>query len=380
MSQHVRDKVVAPVVAPTTEGNLAQTVVVNAREVPDKVVFSTRSGSGWQDVTATQFADEVNRLAKGLIAAGVEAGDRVGLMSRTRYEWTLIDYAIWTAGAVTVPIYETSSAEQVAWILDDSGAVAVVVETATHAGAVSAVRDRPARPARRLADRAGALDELNRAGADVGDETSTRAGPAPTAPRSRRSSTPPARPDAPRAASSPTATSWTSRRTPASRSPPSCGRTARRRCCSCRSPTCSPGSSRSSASRPRPGWATRATSSTLLDDFAVVPADVHPRRAPRLREDLQLRRAEGRGRRQGHASSPRAAATAIAWSEALDTGGPGVGLQAQARASSTGSSTASCGPPWAAGSSTRCPAARRSGRGSATSTGASASSSSRATA
>jgi len=130
VSQHVRDKVVAPVVAPTTEGNLAQTVVVNAREVPDKVVFSTRSGSGWQDVTATQFADDVNRLAKGLIAAGVEVGDRVGLMSRTRYEWTMTDYAIWTAGAVTVPIYETSSPDQVAWILEDSGAVAVVVETA----------------------------------------------------------------------------------------------------------------------------------------------------------------------------------------------------------------------------------------------------------
>jgi len=171
VSQHVRDKVVAPVVAPTTEGNLAQTVVVNAREVPDKVVFSTRSGSGWQDVTATQFADDVNRLAKGLIAAGVEVGDRVGLMSRTRYEWTMTDYAIWTAGAVTVPIYETSSPDQVAWILEDSGAVAVVVETATHAGAVSAARDRPAALRDIWQIESGALDELNRAGADVGDET-----------------------------------------------------------------------------------------------------------------------------------------------------------------------------------------------------------------
>jgi long-chain acyl-CoA synthetase len=171
VSQQVRDKVVAPVVAPTTEGNLAQTVVVNAREVPDMVVFSTRSGRGWQDVTATQFADDVNRLAKGLIAAGVEVGDRVALMSRTRYEWTLTDYAIWTVGGVTVPIYETSSPDQVAWILEDSGAVAAVVETALHAGAVSAVRDRLPGLRDVWQIESGALDELNRAGADVGDET-----------------------------------------------------------------------------------------------------------------------------------------------------------------------------------------------------------------
>jgi long-chain acyl-CoA synthetase len=171
VSQQVRDKVVAPVVAPTTEGNLAQTVALNARQVPDKVVFATRSGAGWQDVTAARFADDVNRLAKGLIAAGIDVGDRVALMSRTRYEWTLADYAIWTAGAVTVPIYETSSPDQVAWILEDSGAVAVVVETATHAGAVSAVRDRVPGLRDVWQIESGALDELNRAGADVGDET-----------------------------------------------------------------------------------------------------------------------------------------------------------------------------------------------------------------
>jgi long-chain acyl-CoA synthetase len=171
VSQQVRDKVVAPVVAPTTEGNLAQTVVVNAQEVPDKVVFSTRSGAGWQDVTAARFADDVARLAKGLIAAGVDVGDRVALMSRTRYEWTLADYAIWTAGAVTVPIYETSSPDQVAWILEDSGAVAVVVETATHAGAVTSVRDRLPGLRDVWQIESGALDELNRVGTDVSDDT-----------------------------------------------------------------------------------------------------------------------------------------------------------------------------------------------------------------
>jgi long-chain acyl-CoA synthetase len=93
-------------------------------------------GGGWRDVTAGQFRDEVTALAKGLVAAGVKPGDRVALMSRTRYEWTLIDYAIWTAGAVTVPIYETSSAEQIEWILSDSGASAAFAETSAHAEAI----------------------------------------------------------------------------------------------------------------------------------------------------------------------------------------------------------------------------------------------------
>jgi long-chain acyl-CoA synthetase len=90
------------------------------------------SGATWQDVTARQFRNEVAALAKGLIAAGIGPGDRIALMSRTRYEWTLLDYAIWTAGAVTVPVYETSSPEQVEWILTDSGARAFIMETPAH--------------------------------------------------------------------------------------------------------------------------------------------------------------------------------------------------------------------------------------------------------
>ncbi|MEO7235946.1 MAG: AMP-dependent synthetase/ligase [Lapillicoccus sp.] len=167
----MQDKVVAPLVPPTTEGNLARTVVDNARRTPDRVVFSRRDGSGWSDVTAAQFADDVTRLAKGLVAAGIDVGDRVGLMSRTRYEWTLVDYALWTVGAVTVPIYETSSAEQVAWILEDSGAVAIVVEAPAHASAVSSVRGRVPGLRDVWQIEAGALDELVRAGADVTDET-----------------------------------------------------------------------------------------------------------------------------------------------------------------------------------------------------------------
>jgi len=97
------------------------------------------NGKAWRDVTAREFRDEVAALAKGFIAAGIGEGDRVGLLSRTRYEWTVIDYALWAAGAVTVPIYETSSAEQVEWVLSDSGARAVVVETPAHLNAITEV-------------------------------------------------------------------------------------------------------------------------------------------------------------------------------------------------------------------------------------------------
>ena len=326
MSQHVRDKVVAPVVAPTTEGNLAQTVVVNAREVPDKVVFSTRSGSGWQDVTATQFADDVNRLAKGLIAAGVEVGDRVGLMSRTRYEWTMTDYAIWTAGAVTVPIYETSSPDQVAWILEDSGAVAVVVETATHAGAVSAARDRLAALRDIWQIESGALDELNRAGADVGDETL----------------------DARRASTDRTSLATIIYTSGTTGRPKGCELThgnfkdlAENTCESLASVVRADGASTllflplahvfarfiqvlCVEATARMGHSSDIR--TLLDDFASFqPTFILA--VPRVFEKIynsseQKAAADGKGR-----IFASAAATAMEWSESLDTGGPGVGLK-----------------------------------------------------
>ncbi|GAC1330052.1 MAG: AMP-dependent synthetase/ligase [Mycobacteriales bacterium] len=110
------------------DATLSDPVFDRAADEPDRVVFSRKEGDEWQPVTAKEFAEQVERLAAGLIASGVEPGDRIGLMSHTRYEWTLCDYAIWTAGAVTVPVYETSSAEQLAWYLGDSGAVAAFVE------------------------------------------------------------------------------------------------------------------------------------------------------------------------------------------------------------------------------------------------------------
>jgi len=137
----VREFSVPPVVTIGDAATLTDPVWDNADAAADVVQFTRRVGGTWQDVTCAQFRDEVVALVRGLINAGIEAGERVGLMSKTRYEWTLIDYAIWACGAVTVPIYETSSAEQVAWILADSGAVACFVETDQHRQLVSDVRD-----------------------------------------------------------------------------------------------------------------------------------------------------------------------------------------------------------------------------------------------
>lgn len=157
---------------PTT-GNLTDDVVVNAREAGSTVQFSRR-GDGpdqaWQDVTAAEFLAEVTAVAKGLVAAGIEVGDRVALISKTRYEWTLFDYAIWFAGAVTVPIYETSSAEQVQWILGDSGARAVVAETADHLARVREIRGDLEDLNHVWSITDNAVDTLSRLGGDISDE------------------------------------------------------------------------------------------------------------------------------------------------------------------------------------------------------------------
>ena len=119
----MREYSTAQQVAVPSTGNLTDDVVTNGTQHPESVVFSRRGqGDTWTDVTAAEFLADVRAVAKGLVAAGIEAGDRVALISRTRYEWTLLDYAIWFAGAATVPVYETSSADQIEWILTDSGA------------------------------------------------------------------------------------------------------------------------------------------------------------------------------------------------------------------------------------------------------------------
>jgi long-chain acyl-CoA synthetase len=137
----VRELTIPSAGAPT-QNSAAQYVFDNARTRPDLVSLKVRNGDTWSEVTAAQFADQVLGVAQGLIAAGIQPGDRVALMSKTRYEWTLFDFAVLAVGAVVVPIYETSSAEQVEWILSDSEAEAVVVETAAHAAIVEQVRER----------------------------------------------------------------------------------------------------------------------------------------------------------------------------------------------------------------------------------------------
>jgi long-chain acyl-CoA synthetase len=162
--------------------NLADVVTRRAAEQPRAVVMRRKGADGtWADVTASAFSGEVHALAKGFIAAGVAAGDRIALMSHTRYEWTLIDYALWTAGAVVVPIYETSSAEQAEWILSDSAARAVIVENEQFGQLIAPARDRL--PALEHLWRLGEdLDKLIAAGADVSAETlASRTGTATSA-------------------------------------------------------------------------------------------------------------------------------------------------------------------------------------------------------
>jgi len=136
----VQELHVASKITTITQTNTADFVFDNAASRPQHVALRRRVGGSWADVTARQFADEVTAVAKGLIAAGLQAGDRVAVMSKTRYEWTVVDFAVFTAGGVVVPIYETSSAEQVQWILSDSGARAIFVETPGHSEIVDTVR------------------------------------------------------------------------------------------------------------------------------------------------------------------------------------------------------------------------------------------------
>jgi long-chain acyl-CoA synthetase len=127
------NEVTNPAIIPAaTAGNLTNLIAERAWFEPDRITMSRPLGDGWQKLTARQVEEEIRATAKGLIAAGINIGDRVAIMARTRYEWTILDFAIWYAGGCVVPIYETSSAEQVDWILNDSGSVGLVVETPAH--------------------------------------------------------------------------------------------------------------------------------------------------------------------------------------------------------------------------------------------------------
>ncbi|MEW1684650.1 AMP-dependent synthetase/ligase [Streptomyces sp. NPDC093594] len=155
-------------------GTTADIPFTNAAEVPDAVVLRRQERGVWRPVTAAAFAGEVTAAAKGLVAAGLEAGDRVAVMSRTRYEWTLLDFAVWAAGGQTVPVYPTSSPDQVEWIVRDSGARYVVTETADNTAAVrTGIAALPSPPQVWELD-GGAVADLVARGRDVPDEEVTK--------------------------------------------------------------------------------------------------------------------------------------------------------------------------------------------------------------
>jgi long-chain acyl-CoA synthetase len=155
-------------------GGLANALYERAQKDPHKVVLGRKVDGRWTDVTAAQFRDEVLALAKGLLVQGVRFGDRIGIMSRTRYEWTLFDFALWSLGAQAVPVYPTSSAEQVFWAFYDAGVTACMVEHEDHAMTIGSVIDRLPQLKRLWQLDAGALAELMEAGAYLDDEVVNR--------------------------------------------------------------------------------------------------------------------------------------------------------------------------------------------------------------
>ncbi|MBB1257702.1 AMP-dependent synthetase/ligase [Streptomyces alkaliterrae] len=182
----MREITVPPAVPPARSGGLADSVFERARSRPGQAVIAYREPDGgddrgdgrrstaspgarepegrWRDVTAEEFRDEVLALAKGLLAEGVRFGDRVAVMSRTRYEWTLFDYALWTIGAQSVPVYPTSSSEQVLWMFTDAAVSAAIVEHEDHAMTIGAVVDRLPLLRRLWQLDAGAREQLTEAG------------------------------------------------------------------------------------------------------------------------------------------------------------------------------------------------------------------------
>ena len=159
-----------PAIVPADpEGNVSDLLAQRVQKTPDLALFSVPEGSGWRDISAKDFETAVIALAKGFVAAGIQPGEKVGFIAKTTYEWTLIDFALFYAGAVMVPIYETSSPAQIQWIMEDSGATALIVESAEHFTRADEVRgDLPlVREIWQL--HLGAIDTLTARGAEVPD-------------------------------------------------------------------------------------------------------------------------------------------------------------------------------------------------------------------
>lgn len=166
----MRESITPPNVSADPEMNILDLLHEQVRSRPFAALFAVPEGEGWRDISARAFAEDVAAIAKGFVAAGVQPGDRIAFLCQTSYEWTLVDYALMSAGAVMVPVYETSSPSQVLWMLSDSGAVGLIAATAELAEKYDAI-DESERPEMRwrwiLAD--GALDALRAGGAEVED-------------------------------------------------------------------------------------------------------------------------------------------------------------------------------------------------------------------
>lgn len=157
-------------VPPIPEDNITDLLEKRVAATPGRPIFAVPSGTGWRDITATEFRAQVVALAKGFAAAGIQPGDRVAFMCKTSYEWTLVDFALFYAGAIMVPVYDTSSSLQLHWILEDSGARAILTEAAVHAERLEEIRNEV--PSIEFAWRMdeGAIASLSEAGSSITDE------------------------------------------------------------------------------------------------------------------------------------------------------------------------------------------------------------------
>ncbi|MBQ9915628.1 MAG: long-chain fatty acid--CoA ligase [Microbacterium sp.] len=158
-----------PVVPADPSANASDLLADRVAATPDRALFAVPDGSGWRDVSARDFEQQVVALAKGFVAAGIQPGEKVGFIARTTYDWTLVDFALFYAGAVMVPVYETSSPTQISWILSDSGATAAIVESPEHAQRLDEVRSDLPLVREVWAMHAGDLDALVSRGKDVED-------------------------------------------------------------------------------------------------------------------------------------------------------------------------------------------------------------------
>ncbi|MCU1425102.1 MAG: long-chain fatty acid--CoA ligase, partial [Microbacteriaceae bacterium] len=167
----MKEYFVPPVVEPDPSANATDLLVTRVALTPNEPLFALPTAAGgWSDVTSAEFLAQVVALAKGFIAHGIEPGEKVGFMCKTRYEWTLVDFALWFTGAVMVPIYETSSPAQVQWNLTDSGATAIIVETADHFARFDEIRGDLPDITKTWQVNLGDLDKLAAAGGSVPDE------------------------------------------------------------------------------------------------------------------------------------------------------------------------------------------------------------------